>query len=137
MGVVKQMTAKSAKYRKTKGNNFEKEVASDLRESGLDKKARRMPCSGALEDMKSDIITTLPVHLECKRQEKWNVDKYYEQAVSGKKQHEMPIVVMKKSNKEAMAMLSWKDLIRLMQLAAETGHFQGEYGYQKRKQVNK
>jgi len=131
------MTANNPATRRAKGKDFERTIAQDLRESGLDKKARRMPCSGALEDLKADIITSLPIHIEAKRQEKWNVDAYYQQALVGKKQHEMPVVVMKKSRKEAMAMLSWKDLIRLMQLAAESGHFQGEYGYQKRKQANK
>lgn len=131
------MTAKSARYRKQKGNLFETEIAQQLRESGLDKEARRMPASGAVEDMKSDIKTSLPIHFELKRQETWSVDKYYEQALAGRKQHEMAIVVMKKSNKEAMALLSWKDLVRLMQLAKESGQFIGEYGFQKRQQLNK
>jgi len=131
------MTANTPSTRRAKGKDFEREVANDLKESGLDKEARRMPCSGALEDLKADIITSLPIHLECKRQETWNVDAYYQQALVGKKQHEMAIVVMKKSRKEAMALLSWKDLVRLMQLAKESGQFIGEYGFQKRQQLNK
>jgi hypothetical protein len=131
------MTANNPNTRRAKGKDFERLVAQDLRESGLDKNARRMPCSGAMEDLKADIITNLPIHLECKRQEKWNVDDFYQQAMQGKKQHEMPIVVMKKNRQDAMALLSWKDLVYLMQLAKETGFFVGEYGFSKRKQLNK
>ncbi len=131
------MVANTPATRRQKGKDFERRVSKDLRESGLDKKARRMPCSGALEDLKADIITSLPIHIEAKRQEKWNVDEFYKQAKSGKKSQEIAIVVMKKSNKDTMAMLTWKDLIQLMKLAKESGQFQPEYGFQKRKQVNK
>jgi len=131
------MTANNPSTRRQKGKKFESDIAKDLRESGLDKNARRMPCSGAMEDLKADIITDLPIHLECKRQEVWNVDAYYQQALQGKKQHEIPIVVMKKNGKEAMALLSWKDLIHIMQMAKETGFFIGEYGFTKRKQLGK
>jgi Holliday junction resolvase len=132
------MTANNPSTKRQKGKDFERDIAKDLRESGLDKKARRMPCSGALEDLKADIICPeLPIHIEAKRQEKWNVDDYYQQALSGKKQHEIPIVVMKKNRKEAMALLSWRDLIHIMQMAKETGFFVGEYGFTKRKQLGK
>lgn len=131
------MTANNPHTRRQKGKAFERDIAKDLRESGLDKNARRMPMSGALDDLKADIITSLPIHIEAKRQEKWNVDEFYSQSVKGKKQHEIPIVVMKKSRKEAMTLLSWKDFIWLLQLAKESGGLQGQYGYQKRKQVNK
>ena len=131
------MTANNPHTRRQKGKAFERDIAKDLREAGLDKDARRMPCSGALEDLKSDIITSLPIHFEAKRQESWNVDKFYQQAVSGKKQQEIPVVVMKKSRKEAMTLLSWKDFIWLLQLAKESGGLKGQYGFSKRKQVNK
>jgi Holliday junction resolvase len=132
------LTANNSSTRRQKGKNFERQIAQDLREAKLDKKARRMPCSGAMEDLKADIICPeLPIHIEAKRQEKWNVDDFYQQALQGKKQHELAIVVMKKNRKEAMALLSWKDLIYLMQMAKETGHFVGQYGFSKRKQLNK
>ena len=131
------MTANNPHTKRAKGSNFERKIAKDLREAGLDKNARRMPASGAVEDLKSDIHTSLPIHIECKRQETWNVDKFYEQALNGKKQNEIAIVVMKKNNKQTMAFLAWKDLLYLMQLAQETGQFVSEYGYQKRKQLNK
>lgn len=131
------MTANNPSTRRQKGKDFERLIAQDLRESGLDKNARRMPASGALEDLKSDIITELPIHLECKRQEKWKVEEYYDQAVTGKKQQEIAIAVMKKNHKEPMAFLAWKDLIWIMQLAKETGNFVAQYGYQKRQQLNK
>lgn len=129
------MTANTPSSKRAKGKDFERAIAQDLREAGLDPNARRMMMSGAMEDLKSDIITSLPIHIECKRQEKWDIESYYQQALSGKKQHEIPIVVMKKSRKDAMALLSWKDLIWLMQMAKESGHFVGQYGFQKRDQL--
>lgn len=131
------MTANNPSTRRQKGKDFERQLAKDLRESGLDKTARRMPCSGALEDLKADIITDLPIHIEAKRQEKWNVDEFYKQALAGKKQHQIAVVVMKKNNQLTMAMLAWKDLIYLMQLAQETGEFVAEYGFSKRQQTGK
>ena len=131
------MSANTPKSRREKGKEFEREIAQDLRDSGLDKEARRMPCSGSMEDLKSDIITSLPIHIEAKRQETWDIGTYYNQALSGKKQHEMAIVVMKKNRQEAMALLSWKDLVHILQLAKESGQLIGEYGFQKRKQLNK
>lgn len=131
------MTANNPHTKRAKGQQFEREIAEDLRSSGLDKNARRMMMSGAMEDLKSDIITSLPIHFECKRQESWNVDKYYEQALSGKKQQEIAVVVMKKSRKEAMTLLSWKDFIWLLQLARESGQLNPQYGFTKRQQLNK
>ena len=131
------MTANSPKTRRDKGKKFEIEIAKDLRESGLDKEARRMPCSGALEDLKADLITSLPIHFECKRVEKLNLYDAYLQAESGRKQQEMAIVVHKKSHKPKMAYLKWSDLIQIMVLAKESGGLLPQYGFQKRKQVNK
>lgn len=122
---------------KAKGQRLERELAKRLRDSGLDKGAWRMPASGAIETLKSDILTNLPVSFECKNQERWQVDQYMSQARYGAKQNEIPIVVMSKNYQvEPYAVLELKDLIYLMQLAKEAGWLH-ELSYSKRRQVGK
>ena len=58
---------------KQKGNRLEREWADMIRGYGLDKNARRMVMSGAIEHLKSDIFTKLPFHFEVKNQEKINI----------------------------------------------------------------
>lgn len=120
-----------------KGRDFEIEIAKSLRESGLDPTAKRMPRSGAIEGLESDILTSLPINIEAKKQEKWDPLSYYEQAESETKHGEIPVVVMGKNRTEPFAFLKWKDLVYLMQLASESGHFVREYGYSKRRQLGK
>lgn len=120
-----------------KGRRLELEIAKSLRDSGLDPDASRMPLSGGVDGFKSDIRTTLPIHIEAKNQETWEPLKFYEQAERGANQGMLPIVVMGKNRVEPFALLKWKDLIYLMQLAKQGGFFVKEYGYSKRKQVGK
>ena len=129
--------AKTNSSKKAKGMRLETELAKRLRESGLDKGAYRMPASGALETLKADILTNLPVSFECKNQEKWSVDKYMNQAKYGAKINEIPVVVMSKNfQKEPYALLELKDLIYLMQLAKEGGWLH-ELQYSKRTQLGR
>ena len=124
------------KHVKAKGSSFEREIAKDLRDAGLDKTAKRMVLSGAIDGFKSDIQTKLPICIEAKRQEKWKVMKFYKQAVASARNNELPIVVMKKNRQDPMALLSWKDLIYLFQLALEGG-WSAQLGFSKKKQLNK
>ena len=127
-----------ARSKKAKGARLEREVAQRLKDSGLDKNASRMPLSGAMECLKSDIYTSLPLSIECKNQEKWTPLEYLEQAKAGAKQHEIPVVVMSKNRlPEPICLLELKDFIHLLKLAQEGGNLAPEYGYQKRKQVGK
>lgn len=91
--------------------------------------------SGAMEDLKADIITSLPFNFECKNQETWKPEAYMKQAIEGAKQHEIPVVVMKKNNSKPLVMMKVDDWIWLCQLAKESGSLVGQYGYQKRKQT--
>lgn len=123
-------------YARIKGQRLEREFSKRLREAGLDDKARRMPMSGAMEDMKADIITTLPFNFECKCQETWKIEEYMRQAIDGKKQHEMPVVVMSKNRlPDPYIVMLASDWLWLCQLAKESGQLVGQYGYQKKKQT--
>ena len=54
---------------KQKGSRLEREVASEMRHSGLDKFAQRQPLSGAIEWMKGDVNNSIGLSIECKNQE--------------------------------------------------------------------
>jgi hypothetical protein len=97
-----------------------------------------MPLSGAVENAKADIMTSLPLCIECKNQETWSPLKYMQQAKTSAKKHEIPVVVMSRNRlNEPLTMLELKDFIYLLQLASEAGNLKPEYGYQKRKQVGR
>lgn len=108
------MKSRSAK---AKGTRLEVLIASRLREAGLDKKARRMVLSGAVDGFDSDILTTLPLSIEAKNQETWKPLEYMEQAqVSADKTNKMPVVIMSKNRlPEPLVMMRMDDWIVLLQ----------------------
>lgn len=133
------MTLKPAK---NKGRRLELEVAKSLRDAGLDKKAGRMPLSGAMEGFKSDIHTTLPMIIECKNQETWSPLKYMEQAsrdaeTTGK----MPVVIMSKNRlPDPYVMMKMTDWIEVLQRAFIENKIPltiGLNSYSKKKQLRK
>lgn len=131
-----------ASSKKAKGSRLEKEVAKAFRDAGLDKKAGRMPLSGAMEGFKSDIHTTLPMTIECKNQETWQPLAYMDQAsrdadVTGK----MPVVIMSKNRlPEPMVMMKFGDWIEILQRAFienKSAILVGINSFSKRKQLKK
>lgn len=71
-----------ASSQREKGKRLERLVASLLRRKGLDPKAQRTPMSGAMSEWKGDVLTDLPVHIECKNTEKIRFWEFVEQASS-------------------------------------------------------
>lgn len=100
------MKAKSAK---AKGSRLEQWVASELRRTGADKDAKRMPGSGAFQFFKSDIHTRLPYSFECKNQETTKVWEWYEQASRDASGLEKPVVIFSRNHSQPMALLSAAD----------------------------
>lgn len=133
------MKARSAK---AKGTRLEQLVAKEFRRAKLDKKASRMPLSGAVDGFKSDIHTTLPMIIECKNQETWSPLAYMEQAqrdadTTGK----MPVVIMSKNRlPEPMVLMKFGDWIEILQRAFienDTPILIGANSFSKRKQVSR
>ena len=121
---------------KAKGSRLERKIATDLRRSGLDMRASRMPLSGAAWGLEADIHTNLPIKIECKNQETWKPLEYYEQAKANSFT-KMPIVVMSRNYlPEPLAIISWNDLLALMEFASKGGWVE-EPQFSKRKQVGK
>jgi len=127
---------------KAKGTRLEQDIAKALRNSGLDKKASRMPLSGAMDGFKSDIHTTLPMTIEAKNQETWSPLKYMEQAsrdadITGK----MPVVIMSKNRlPDPMVLMRMSDWILILQRAFVENKSQiltGKQAFTKHNQVRK
>jgi len=66
--------------KKQKGSRAEREFAQMLVSADLDQYAKRMPLSGAVKGLDTDIMTRLPLAIEVKAQETWKPLEYYKQA---------------------------------------------------------
>jgi len=102
--------------KRAKGKRLEYRIASLIREKGLDKKASRMPLSGAFPHLQADIYTNLPIHIEAKNQEVvklwqwWNVLR--EKAKFGKE----PVLVISGNHRPIVAVVNIDYLLNLMKI---------------------
>lgn len=94
--------------RRQKGKRLEYKWAEMIRESGLDKSARRRPLSGAEKMVKGygDIISTLPFAFECKNQEKVKIWEWWQQADSQSTINKPPVLVFSGNLRPVMVLLS-------------------------------
>lgn len=128
--------------KKQKGARLERFIAKEFRAAGLDKKASRMPLSGAVDGFKSDVATSLPLSIEAKNQERWAVDQYMQQAIdSTEHTNKMPVVVMSKNRMpDPYIMMRFSDWIILLQRAFIENKLPittGKQAYSKSKQIKK
>lgn len=63
-----------------KGRGLELDVAAAIRRKGLDRGAKRMHRSGAIDHRKGDVFTTLPYSIECKCAERVQLWDWWTQA---------------------------------------------------------
>ena len=132
--------AKTNSSKRAKGKRLEIFIAKELRRSGVDKEAKRMPLSGAVDGFKSDIYTKLPFIIEAKNQERWSVHKYMEQAERDAKiQNKMPVVIMSKNYQpDPYVMMKMSDWINILQRAFienDTPVTTGSESFSKRNQL--
>jgi len=109
---------------KAKGTRLEKEVAKILVDSGLDQYAMRMPLSGAIKGLKQDILTKLPLAIECKNQENTSFQEWYRQAENDNNigSNKIPVVVWSKNNlNRNFAFLDFQDLVNILYYALKGG----------------
>ena len=118
------MTANTPASKKAKGTKLEKEVAKRINEvlGEYGVQARRMPLSGAIDGFEADIYVNLPIAIECKNSEKWNVPEYWEQTTSQAGLGKMPILVMSRNYcDDPLAVIRFEDLLVFMAYALESG----------------
>ena len=113
------MKARSAK---AKGSGFERDIARELRRTGLDKNAQRMVLSGGAPGFVSDIKTDLPIHFECKRQEKTKFREWFAQAEGDCSQIRIPVVVWRGSHDRPFVFFDFNDFLELLTYAVEGGY---------------
>ena len=110
------MTKQSAR---AKGKNFEREIAAEI-ERRLGGRAWRTPCSGALWWNKTDVTARGNImsrfHIEAKRQERWALETWYNQALHGAVQNKIPIVVARRSHDKAMVYMTFDDFLTVLEL---------------------
>jgi len=94
---------------KQKGNRLEYEVAKFYQRK-LDKDARRMPCSGALDNNKGDILKRIwdGWSDECKSREKIAIYDWWEQTVR-QANSDKPVLFIKGNNKPILAVIRIED----------------------------
>ncbi len=96
---------------KNKGASGERELANLLKDYGFEDARRGQQYCGANGD--ADVVGLEGVHIECKRVEKLNLDKAYEQAMNDAKEEEIPVVIHRKNRQEWKVTLSLDDFITL------------------------
>jgi len=110
--------------KKAKGSRLERLVAKILIDSGLDQFAHRTPLSGAIKGLKEDVMTKLPLQIECKAQEVTKFQQWYKQAEEGKNigSGRIPIVVWTKNRQERLFVyLDFQDFINILYYALKGG----------------
>lgn len=110
-----------ARGKKAKGSGYERELARDLRNAGLDKKATRMPLSGGAFGLEGDIQTNLPIHIEAKRQETTKFMEWYRQSEGSASKVKIPIVVWRENKGQSFTFLKWNDFMEIMKFAVDGG----------------
>lgn len=104
-----------------KGKRLERAVAKLLRTKGLDpprgdyyKGAQRTPMSGAMSQWKGDILTDLPLHIECKNQERITFWKFWAQASEQCPLGQDPVLVISANNRPIVAVVDIDFLLNLL-----------------------
>jgi len=112
----------SYKGRRKKGAMLEYIVRDALINAELDLKARRSFMSGGFQQGDGDVLTSLPLHIECKNEERWNPIDYYNQALRDRSTvRKTALVVMKRNRTIPFAFLSLDDFIEILGYAKKGG----------------
>lgn len=106
--------------RKAKGSRLERSVAGAMRRKGLDPNAKRMPLSGAFSHLPEDIYTSLPIHIECKNQERLRIWEWWQKI----RDRRNPILVISANHRPELAVVDLEYLLDL--LKTEQDYLNGE-----------
>lgn len=108
------MTANTTASKKSKGTRLEKEVAKAIEEK-LQIRADRMPMSGAIDRFKGDIFAPqFPYTIECKNNERHQLWKEWQQAVSQSTLHKPPMLVVSSNHKPTLALLELNEMLNIL-----------------------
>lgn len=103
--------SEQGKASREKGKRFERQVAHLFIDAGFDARRSQQFCGKAGD---ADVVVSgSPLHVECKANEKLNINKAMEQSTSDARDGEIPIVVHKKSRKPVLVTMYWSDFIEM------------------------
>ena len=105
------------KSQRTKGHNFEREIARELREIFPDARRGLQYQDGS---QCADVEGT-PFHVECKRGIKPNPRAAMEQALSDARKGQIPLDVVKDDRRPAFVCMGWDDFKELVREWVERG----------------
>jgi hypothetical protein len=110
--------------KKEKGSRAERAFAKMLVDADLDQYAKRMPLSGGVKGLDTDIMTRLPFAFEVKNQETWSPLAYYRQAdlANPNRGRLTTVVVMTKNNESYYVFLTAEDFLTLISYALRGGY---------------
>lgn len=80
----------------------------------------RVPNSGGLR-LKGDLYGNVPVHVEVKRAERWDIPEWWRQAEADAPQGVTPVLCFRRNAGQWFAMLPLTDLVGLLESAAHDG----------------
>lgn len=95
---------------KQKGAKGEREFSNLCKEQGFDTRRSQQYC-GANGD--ADVIGLPNIHIEVKRVERLNIENAIEQAISDKKDNDIPIVAHRKNRKPWLVTMTVEDWFKL------------------------
>ncbi len=107
------MTIKNAAR---KGKRLEYKVSALIRKKGLDKNCKRMPRSGALSHLPEDILTKLPIHIECKNREKIKFWQWYDETRNRSTFGREPCLVITSNHRPIVAVVDIEYLLNLLKI---------------------
>ena len=100
---------KLGKSARNKGKAGEREVVKILKEHGFLEARRTQQFSG--KDGTADVEGIEGVHIEVKRQEKLNIEKWHQQACEDARDDEIPIVVFRRSGQPWRVVMDLSDFL--------------------------
>lgn len=115
------MTANTPRSRKGKGATFQKYVRDRIRKAYIgvlqegDIEGRQMGGAGTDIILSPYAKEVFPFSVECKRQEKWNVHQWWEQASLNTDEGTKPLLVMKKNNSEPLVLMRFADFMEMIE----------------------
>lgn len=119
------MTANTPQSRKSKGREFQKKIRADLISSlhidEGDILSTGMGQSGCDLYLSPAAQEKFPYGVECKRREKISLPEWWGQCSHNAEAEGLtPLLIFRRSHKEAMAVLRWEDLLNLLQMRGKS-----------------
>lgn len=99
---------------KQKGKRYELEIAKYFRELGFDKARRSVQYNGQVEEGQADIVGVPFLHIECKHNEKLNVEEAMQQALrDNKNKNKIPVVIHRKNREKSKVTMRLDDFMKI------------------------